>query len=51
MAGYLYKRVKGSLDFEEIGKFSAAISSLKLKTYGAFNGSIEEVMLLLEEKI
>ena len=46
IAGYLYKRLKSSTsspDFTDIGKFSAATASLKLKRHGPFEGTGEDV--------
>jgi sugar/nucleoside kinase (ribokinase family) len=47
MAGYLYQRVKG-VDIEKAGRFAAALASLKMESAGPFNGTLEDVMLLLE---
>ncbi|RLB94884.1 MAG: ribokinase [Deltaproteobacteria bacterium] len=50
MAGYIYRRLKTIgpfLDFHEIGKFSAAVASLKLKRHGPFQGSRDDVESLL----
>ncbi len=46
MAGYIYKKLKNSrvrTDFVEIGKFAAAVSSLKLAKHGPFEGTIKDV--------
>lgn len=51
MAGYLYKKLRGinsTLNFSKIGKFCAAIASLKLKKYGPFQGNREDVECLLK---
>jgi sugar/nucleoside kinase (ribokinase family) len=53
MAGYIYKRLRSidpALDFNEIGKFSAAIASLKLEGYGPFKGSADDVEYFLETR-
>ena len=46
MAGYLYKRVKGD-DIQEAGEFGAAMASLKMESYGPFNGSEDDINKLL----
>lgn len=46
MAGYLYKRVKGA-DVQEAGEFGAAMASLKMESYGPFNGSEEDINKIL----
>lgn len=46
MAGYLYMRLKGYPVIES-GRFSAAISSLKLENYGPFKGSEDDVKQFL----
>jgi len=53
MAGYLYKRLRcidSTLDFNKVGKFAAAIASLKLGKYGAFEGSQDEVEYFLKTR-
>jgi len=47
MAGYIYKRLK-SFDIEELGRFAAAVASLKLEESGPFKGSEEDVQNFLE---
>lgn len=49
MAGYIYQRLKSS-DFDEIGKFSSAVASLKLKGFGPFAGSEEDVQAFLKRR-
>ena len=41
--GYLYQRVSGA-GIEEAGRFAAAMSTLKIKKSGPFNGSKEDVI-------
>jgi sugar/nucleoside kinase (ribokinase family) len=48
MAGYLYQRNKGA-DYEESGRFAAALASLKMESAGPFTGTIEDVYLLLDK--
>lgn len=43
MAGYLYKRVKG-MGIQEAGEFGAAMASLKMESYGPFNGSEKDIV-------
>ncbi len=47
IAGYIYKRLQ-SHDIKESGRFAAAMTSLKLEKFGAFQGSEEEVKNFLE---
>jgi sugar/nucleoside kinase (ribokinase family) len=49
MAGYIYKRLK-TKDFEEIGRFSAAAASLKLKNHGPFRGNEMEIQRFIERR-
>jgi sugar/nucleoside kinase (ribokinase family) len=46
MAGYLFKRVKGA-GVQEAGEFGAAMASLKIEASGPFNGTQEQVELLI----
>jgi sugar/nucleoside kinase (ribokinase family) len=48
MAGYLYQRVKG-VNIEKAGRFAAALASLKMESAGPFNGTLKDVMSLLEK--
>ncbi len=50
MAGYIYMRLS-SHDFNESGKFSAAIASLKLKNHGPFRGSKKDILDFLAEGV
>ncbi len=53
MAGYIYKRLRSigpTLDFNNIGKFAAAIASLKLERYGPFQGGPDEVESFLKTR-
>ena len=47
MAGYLYKRCKGS-SIQEAGEFAAAMATLKLQTSGPFAGTEAEIEQLRE---
>lgn len=47
MAGYLYKKVKGS-GLDEAGKFAAAMSTLKIQGSGPFTGYINDVEEVLK---
>lgn len=47
MAGYLYRRTKGS-PVQEAGEFAAAMATLKIESSGPFTGSEEDVAALLE---
>jgi sugar/nucleoside kinase (ribokinase family) len=42
MAGYLYKRVRGA-EIQEAGEFGAAMASLKMESYGPFNGTEKDI--------
>jgi len=46
MAGYLYKRVKGA-GIQESGEFGAAMASLKIESSGPFNGTQDDIELLI----
>ncbi len=46
MAGYLYQRIKG-VDEEQAGHFAAALATLKMESAGPFQGSLEDVLQLL----
>ena len=46
MAGYLYKRSKGA-DYEEAGRFAAAMCTIKLQASGPFRSSIADVERLI----
>lgn len=47
-AGFLYCRSQG-IDYEEAGKFAAAMCTLKLEHSGPFDRSIEEVQAIIEK--
>lgn len=47
-AGYLWCRAQG-MDFEESGKFAAAMCTLKLEHSGPFDGSIDDVRRVMAE--
>lgn len=47
MAGYLFKRLRTG-EIEDAGRFAAAIASLKLERYGAFEGTAEDVHRFVE---
>jgi sugar/nucleoside kinase (ribokinase family) len=47
MAGYLYKRVKG-YSCKQAGEFAAAMASLKIEPAGAFRGTEQDVLKILE---
>ena len=49
-AGYLWCRAQG-MDFEESGKFAAAMCTLKLEHSGPFDRSIEDVRRVLADDI
>ena len=49
MAGYLYRRLKGD-DIQQAGEFAAAMASLKMESAGAFLGTEDEVIGVLESK-
>lgn len=42
MAGYLYKKIQGA-SVENAGMFGAAMATLKLESFGPFNGVVEDV--------
>jgi len=46
MAGYLYKKVKGA-PAEECGLYGAAMATLKIQSFGPFNGTADEVEKLI----
>lgn len=46
MAGYLYQRVKGA-GIQKAGEFGAAMASLKMESYGPFDGTEEDILQLL----
>jgi len=46
-AGYLYARIKGA-NYEEAGKFAAAMCTLKLEHTGPFTGNIDEVNSIIQ---
>jgi sugar/nucleoside kinase (ribokinase family) len=46
MAGYLYKRVKEA-GIQESGEFGAAMASLKIESSGPFNGTQDDIELLI----
>ena len=46
MAGYLYKRSKGA-DYDEAGRFAAAMCTIKLQATGPFRSSIADVQRLI----
>lgn len=45
--GYLYMRNKGA-SFEEAGCFAAAMSTIKLESFGPFNGSEADILEVIE---
>ncbi len=47
MAGYLYQRIKGA-DEQRAGHFAAALATLKMESAGPFDGSLEDVLQLLD---
>lgn len=47
-AGYLWCRAQG-MGFEELGKFAAAMCTLKLEHSGPFDGSIDDVRRVMAE--
>jgi sugar/nucleoside kinase (ribokinase family) len=47
MAGYLYQRIKGA-DEEQAGCFAAALATLKMESAGPFDGTLEDVLQLLD---
>jgi sugar/nucleoside kinase (ribokinase family) len=46
MAGYLYKKLKGA-GIDECGLYGAAMATLKIQSFGPFDGNAEEVESLL----
>lgn len=46
-AGYLYARAHGA-DYDEAGRFAAAMCTLKLEHTGPFIGSMEDIRLILQ---
>ncbi|KIO77162.1 ribokinase [Pedobacter lusitanus] len=46
MAGYLYQRVKGA-GIQQAGEFGAAMASLKMESYGPFDGTEDDIFQLL----
>lgn len=46
MAGYLYRRIKGS-GIQQSGEFAAAMASLKMESPGPFTGTEKDVMMVL----
>ena len=46
MAGYLYQRVKGA-GIQQAGEFGAAMASLKMESYGPFDGTENDILQLL----
>jgi len=49
MAGYLYRRLKGN-DIQQAGEFAAAMASLKMESAGAFLGTEDEIVEVLNRK-
>jgi sugar/nucleoside kinase (ribokinase family) len=47
MAGYLYQRIKGA-DEQQAGHFAAALATLKMESAGPFDGTLEDVLQLLD---
>lgn len=43
MAGYLYKRAQGA-NYEEAGKFGAAMATIKIEGMGPFDGTLRDVL-------
>ena len=50
MAGYLYKRSQGA-SFQEAGTFAAAMCTLKLEKKGPFDGTVEDIEALINNKL
>jgi len=50
MAGYLYKKLKGS-DIEECGLYGAAMATLKIQSFGPFSGNAEDVENILRTSV
>lgn len=48
MAGYLYQRLKG-VGEQQAGLFGAALATLKMESAGPFQGSLEDVVQLLNQ--
>jgi sugar/nucleoside kinase (ribokinase family) len=48
MAGYLYRRIRGS-GIQEAGEFAAAMASIKIAASGPFDGTEEDVEIFLKE--
>jgi sugar/nucleoside kinase (ribokinase family) len=48
MAGYLYKRIKGT-DIETAGNFAAAMAGLKIELAGPFTGTEDDVLAFLAQ--
>lgn len=48
-AGYLYMRCKGA-SYDEAGRFAAAMSTLKLEKTGPFNGTIDDIINVMNNK-
>jgi sugar/nucleoside kinase (ribokinase family) len=49
-AGYLYCRAQG-LDYEQSGKFAAAMCTLKLEHSGPFDRSIDDIERIIDEQV
>ncbi|MCH4155323.1 MAG: PfkB family carbohydrate kinase [Muribaculaceae bacterium] len=47
-AGYLYMRSRGA-DYEECGRFAAAMATLKLENSGPFNGDEDDIRKIMDE--
>ena len=48
-AGYLYARAKGA-SCDEAGRFAAAMCTLKLEHTGPFDGSVEDIQIIMRKK-
>jgi len=46
MAGYLYRKLKGA-DVEECGLYGAVMATLKIQSFGPYDGTAEDVEILL----
>lgn len=46
-AGYLYTRALGA-DYEEAGRFAAAMCTIKLEHHGAFSGTIDDIYKIIK---
>lgn len=47
MTGYLYKRVQGA-DYQEAGKFGAAMATIKIENMGPFNSKLDDINYRIE---